>query len=304
MGRELAGDRVRIIRVDYAMNFMKLGNAAMLDELRQRLINIEDKIDALPELRQRLVNIEAKVGEGCTQGASNSFETELRNRFQYLSDTGLAKRRISEMTRLLTPCSAKSFAKIRLGNTNDGGYVCIDDFTDICAALSLGISDDVSFDLEVADRSIPLIAQYDHTVDRSPSGHPAFVFFKQKIGNVNEGGMSIAEIVKRHQIASTASAILKIDIEHAEWNVFDQTTDNTLSHFARIVGEFHGFDEVVDDTWFDQAMRVFAKIGRQFGLVHVHGNNCASQIVLDNMLFPRSLELTFANRDRYDLVEP
>ena len=30
-------------------------------ELRERLINVERKIDALPELRQRLVNIESKI---------------------------------------------------------------------------------------------------------------------------------------------------------------------------------------------------------------------------------------------------
>jgi hypothetical protein len=58
---------------------------------------------------------------------------------------------------------------------------------------------------------------------------------------------------------------------------FDQTTDHALCRFAQIVGEFHGFDEIVDDAWFDQAMRVFRKLNKQFGLVHIHGNNCASQ---------------------------
>ncbi|MCZ4064439.1 hypothetical protein NB636_02690 [Oxalobacter aliiformigenes] len=31
-----------------------------LKELQERLINIEEKIDAIPELRQRLINIESK----------------------------------------------------------------------------------------------------------------------------------------------------------------------------------------------------------------------------------------------------
>jgi hypothetical protein len=259
---------------------------------------------ATGELRERLINIEAKIDAATSakQDTSNSFETELRNRFQYLPNTELAKRRICELTQLLTPCSAHSFAKIRLGNAHDGGYVCVDDFIDISAALSLGISDDVSWDLEVANRSIH-VAQYDHTVDGPPTGHPAFLFFKQKIGTAEDGGITIAEIIDRHTIAGKASAIMKIDIEHAEWPVFDQTTDDMLSRFAQIVGEFHGFDEIVDDAWFDQAMRVFHKLDKQFGLVHIHGNNCASQLVLDNMLFPRSLELTFANRDRYELVQ-
>jgi hypothetical protein len=253
---------------------------------------------------KRPVNIEAKVNAAAPviRATNNSFETELRNRFQYLPNTDLAKRRIGELSQLLTPCSALSFAKIRLGNAHDGGYVCVDDFTDIAVALSLGISDDVSWDLELANRSIR-VAQYDHTVNGPPTNHPAFVFFKQKIGTGEDGGITIAEIIDRHKIAEKASAIMKIDIEHAEWPVFDQTTDDALSRFAQIVGEFHGFDEIVNDAWFEQAMRVFRKLNRQFGLVHIHGNNCASQLVLDNMLFPRSLELTFANRDRYDIVQ-
>jgi len=286
------------------MHFTNRGNiAAMLDEVRQRLISVENKVEALPELRHRLVYIKEKIdaADARGQGTGNAFHRELRNRFQYLEDTSLAKRRISELTRFLTPCSAKSFAKIRLGNLNDGGYVCVDDFA-VAFAISLGIANDASWDLDVANRSIR-VAQYDHTIDAPPSAHPAFLFFKQKIGNTDDDGMTIADIIARHQIVDDASVILKIDIEHAEWKVFDQTTDSTLSRFAQIVGEFHGFDEVIDDDWFERAMRVFDKINRQFGLVHVHGNNCASQLVLDNMLFPRSLELTFANRDRYTLVE-
>ena len=50
-------------------------------------------------------------------------------------------------------------------------------------------------------------------------------------------------------------------------------------------------------------MRTFTKLNKQFRLVHVHGNNYGTQIVLGNMLFPRSLELTFANSLRYDLTQ-
>jgi hypothetical protein len=95
---------------------------------------------------------------------------------------------------------------------------------------------------------------------------------------------------------------MKIDIEHAEWDVLDGTSEETLSLFSQIVGEFHGFDEVLDDKWFDCALRIFTKLNKQFRLIHVHGNNYGSQLVVDEMLFPRCPELTFANRSRYDLV--
>jgi hypothetical protein len=228
------------------------------------------------------------------------FTRELRNRFLYLEDSGLARRRIAELSNLMVPCSAKGYGKIRLGNKHDGGYVCLDDFSGIEAALSFGIGGDVSWDLEIADRAIP-VYQYDDSVENPPVSHRKFRFFRERIGTGGNGGSSIAAISSRHGISEPASAILKIDIECAEWEVFDETPDEALSVFAQIVGEFHSFDEILDDQWFQRTSRVFEKLHKQFRIVHVHGNNYASQIVLGNMLFPRCLEFSFANRSRYDL---
>lgn len=244
----------------------------------------------LHELRQMLVDFR-KVGT----------EDIVWTWFSFLADSDLAKRRIISLTELMVPCKANGFGKVRLGNKHDGGYVCLDDFDGIEAALSLGISDDVSWDIEVADKSIP-IYQYDHSVEGPPLSHPGFRFHKNKIGASKEDGETIVAIAEEKRLVKPASVILKIDIEHAEWDVLDSTTDETLSLFSQITGEFHGFDEVLDDKWFACAMRIFTKLNKQFRLVHVHGNNCATQIVLGNMLFPRSLELTFANRSRYDLT--
>lgn len=155
--------------------------------------------------------------------------------------------------------------------------------------------------MEVADKSIP-VYQYDHTLDAPPVSHPGFRFHKKQIGAAKDDRETITTITEQKRLAKAASVLLKIDIEHAEWDVFDDTADGTLSLFSQIIGEFHGFDEVLDDKWFDCAMRIFHKLNKQFRLVHVHGNNYASQFVLANMRFPSTLELTFANRTRYDLT--
>ena len=62
--------------------------------------------------------------------------------------------------------------KIRLGRNFDGGYVLLDDFADVGAALSLGINDDASWDLDIAQRNIP-VQQFDHTIDRGARRSPA-----------------------------------------------------------------------------------------------------------------------------------
>lgn len=272
-------------------------------EVLQRLVNIETKID---KLRVHLPKeAEFKPGEGrLPKGPIELqawFEAKLRDRFRYLGNEELAKARIAALNALLLPHRAEGFPKIRIGNTNDGGYVCIDDFRDIDAAISLGIGDDVSWDLDIAERSIP-VYQYDHTISGPPVPRRRFHFKRQRVGARGMGGRTIEAIVAEAQIRKPGSAIMKIDIEHDEWEALGETPEDTLSLFTQIMGEFHGFDEVLDDNWFFRSIQLFEKLHRHFRLVHVHGNNCTSQLVLGQMLFPRSLELTFANMLRYRLV--
>ena len=47
--------------------------------------------------------------------------------------------------------------KVRIGTHGDEGYVLPDDLHGIAQALSIGIGHDASFDLELAQRGIPVI---------------------------------------------------------------------------------------------------------------------------------------------------
>ena len=228
------------------------------------------------------------------------FREEKCKGFVLLPDPMLARKRLATLTSLLSPHKADGFSKVRIGSAHDGGYVCLDDFRDIDAALSFGVGRNVDWNREVADKGIP-IYQYDHTVEGPPIQHPRFHFHRLRLGTQLDGGESIEAIVTRHGLVRPASSILKIDIEHAEWDVFDKTQDRTLSLFSQIVGEFHGFDEILNDAWFATAERVFTKLAKQFRLVHVHGNNFGAQVVMGNVLFPRCIGLTFANASRYVL---
>jgi len=56
------------------------------------------------------------------------------------------------------------FKKIRVGSLGDGGYVVPDDLKGIESVLSIGIGDEVSFDLDFAKKDIP-VYQYDPTIN-------------------------------------------------------------------------------------------------------------------------------------------
>lgn len=44
--------------------------------------------------------------------------------------------------------------KVRIGSKTDGGYILLNDFENIKIAYSFGISNEISFDKELADKNI------------------------------------------------------------------------------------------------------------------------------------------------------
>jgi hypothetical protein len=212
------------------------------------------------------------------------------------------QRRSLELLRLLKPYRAEGFQKARFGSSNDGGYILLDDFNNINAAFSFGIEQNASWDVSVANRGVP-VYQFDHTIDTPPVLRPDLIFSKKRIAaEAGPDCETINDLVKRHASVGSASLVLKIDIEHDEWPVFDSTTDVALSCFAQIVGEFHGFGWMIDPQWSERARRVFEKITCHFGAIHLHANNHCGINSIANIPVPEVLEITFANRSRYNLV--
>jgi Methyltransferase FkbM domain len=202
----------------------------------------------------------------------------------------------------LTPRRSVGFSKIRLGCNGDGGYVLLDDFTGVSAALSFGIATECSWDMAIAERGID-VYQYDHTVDGPPTANARFRFFKKKIAAVSSDQTESLGSVFAKLPATTERVILKIDIEGAEWDVLDAATSEELARFSQIVGEFHGFANAADPAWRDTARRVLTKIRSVFDVVHVHGNNFAPFNIIANVAVPSTFELTLVNRAIYECHE-
>jgi Methyltransferase FkbM domain len=201
------------------------------------------------------------------------------------------------------PKKAVGFDKVRLGRNFDGGYILIDDFVDVGAALSLGINDDASWDLDIAQRNIP-VHQFDHTIDRGPIDHPLITFHKVAAASVDApGALSLDSIVKRHLAGCDRRVILKIDIEGHEWEVFKAASLATLDRFAQIVCEFHLLQHIGEPGYTEMFRLVLDKLRHHFEVVHVHGNNSWPLVNVSNVALPALLEVTFANRRHYQFAE-
>jgi hypothetical protein len=223
-------------------------------------------------------------------------------RLESLAGSPQARERIIQIARLLVPVKAIGHQKMRFGDRNDGGYVCLNDLQGIKTAFSFGIAQNVTWDIAIADQNI-LVYQLDHTVDASPIMHPNFHFQKAKVVPVKKrehsAEESISSLLARHTDRRIASVILKMDVEHDEWEILASASRDDLRVFSQVICEFHGFDSIMDQGWYRRAFAVLAALDRDFAVVHVHGNNCRPLLSIGNMSFPEVLEVTYANRAKY-----
>jgi len=206
---------------------------------------------------------------------------------------------------LLRPQSAIGIRKIRIGAEYDGGYVMLNDFANISKVLSLGIGNDVTWDLSIAEKGIPVL-QFDYTVDGPPAHHKLCTFFKQKIvasqpSNANE--ISISGILLKCKIGSGEDLLLKIDVEGAEWSIFAALDETILGQFRQIVCEFHDFYRIGHAVWRRRAFHVFEKLTKTHCVVHVHANNYQPMIDVKGVVIPEVLEITFVRRRDYQFCD-
>jgi hypothetical protein len=219
------------------------------------------------------------------------------------SDSYEAQCLILPIVRAIRPMAVKGYRKIRTGRISDGGYVMLNDFLGIHAAYSLGISDDVSWDSDMAMRDID-VWQYDHTIERVPYSHPRFHWIKLGISSRAENGFeTLPNLIERNG-HSASDLILKCDIEGAEWDVFSSMTPSQIAPFKQIIIETHGWGHIVEDqTFADRVAKAIENLTANHKVIHAHANNCAAYCIIGGVPVPAVLELTFVRERDYEIVE-
>jgi hypothetical protein len=204
------------------------------------------------------------------------------------------------LNELISPMKVLGKNKIRIGNKQDGGYVLLDDFDKIKFAYSLGISEEISFDKELADRNIEVF-MYDHTINKLPYENPRFHWKKiGLIGNTSvtiQDMKSLDEIILENGHSNEQNLILKFDIESFEWQVFENLPNKIINQFKYIVGEFH-FSDSDNINYYE----ILKKIQNTHQVFHLHCNNCGEIINIKGYRLCNLLEISFINKKDYQFV--
>lgn len=187
---------------------------------------------------------------------------------------------------------------VRMGSSNDGGYLLPDDLEGVTACFSPGVADSSSLEARCAELGMN-VYMADLSVDQPAEQHERFHFTKKFVGvTSNDEFITLDQWVEDNEGRSGEDLLLQIDIEGFEYEVFLAASDQLMARFRIIVAEFHRLDQLWAKPFFGFASRVFEKILQTHHCVHAHPNNWRGTVKKGDIEIPINMEFTFLRKDR------
>lgn len=203
---------------------------------------------------------------------------------------------------LIFPKKVKGKKKILIGEKRDGCYVLLDDFENIRIAYSFGISHMIQFDQSLADRGIH-VYMYDHTINALPYNNPKFHWKKIGITGKNKKSndlKSLDELILENGHSLEKNMILKIDVEHCEWDSLKDIEDDVLNKFKYIIIELHFRENVNEEKLYYQVIK---KLHKNHQVFHLRCHNRNSIVNFGNNTICRSLEVSYVIRENNTFIQ-
>jgi hypothetical protein len=197
---------------------------------------------------------------------------------------------------------------IRVGSEFDGGYLLPNDLLGISTCFSPGVSDNSKFEDELSKKYNIKSYLCDFSVEKPSIDNKQFFFDKLYLDVTNtKKTIRMEDWFKKYSDGSNSN-LLQMDIEGSEYKVILDTPTEILKNFRILIIEFHDFDLLFHEIFFQTISAVFEKLLIDFEIIHLHPNNCCGTYEIENIEIPKVIEFTFINRNRlkkesYPLVE-
>lgn len=219
----------------------------------------------------------------------------------YIFSTGIAYKNLDRTKLELMHASLKSAftlresSLVRVGSENDGGYLMLPPFTENAKVISLGIANNIDFEIELIDRGFTRdIFCFDGSISNLPVDRQG-LHFESKYIKVTTGN-NFRTLSSIMQSIDTQELILKIDIEGDEWEVLDNLSDLELCKFSQIIGEFHGFASIRENYELEKKISLLNRLSLNFFLLNSHPNNWSTFKIIKGIPIVDVLEMTFVNK--------
>ena len=207
---------------------------------------------------------------------------------------------LTSLYRLIYPIKTE-IPLIRLGGDGDGGYLIPDDLKGVVACFSPGTGPTTSFESDLYERSGIKSHLCDPTV-APPSKQPYLKSFLSKFLGpyTTEDTISFQDWIERMQPETKDSELIaQVDIEGSEYLSLLTIPPRYLMKFRILIIELHELYNWANPLFFPLVKSLFTHITRYFSVVHTHPNNNDGEILLQNGLCPRTIEITLYRKDRH-----
>ena len=197
-----------------------------------------------------------------------------------------------QLISLLSPVKTKNDL-MRIGGAHDGGYIIVEGWQPPLRAISIGIGNEYSTELQLLEFGFEIIAA-DGSVSNPFPATRDFQYTNAHIGGgtfENVSNVSFDMFLSRHGWNCNVE-IIKIDIEGMEYELLT----NHISEICKsrqIIVEFHGLELLGSTEFRMKIINLLRVINKTHKPVHVHGNNGGPGIKLAGGELPTLLEVTF-----------
>jgi hypothetical protein len=217
----------------------------------------------------------------------------------FFVNTGVPKQAMLEAISLLHPLDT-GYSLIRVGGSNDGGYLIPNDLNGITACFSPGVADSARFEEDLINRfSIPCYLA-DYSINAAPIEHPLIEFDPYFIGTNPSEEYITFEAWVRQKVPQDdiGDLLLQMDIEGAEYDAIFSVSEKTLNRFRIIILELHGLNEMWSTGSHNLFVSFLRKLTTNHYVVHNHFNNACRTKKRNGIEIPNALEVTLHRKDR------
>ena len=208
------------------------------------------------------------------------------------------------------------YDKVRIGKSNDGGYVICNLPDNYDLFISGGISNDISFEIDFLKKykditnNIIKCYAFDGTISTLPYHNAQNInFIKKNLGNIETNDVTNLSSYINDTVNDDKynNIFMKIDIEGHEFRLLPYLIDNNyMNKIKQLVIEMHtpadiqmfpdyfsGLSDIKNANMFE----LLNNINKTHTLVHFHGNNGCNIQTIDNIKLPHVFECTYIRND-------
>ena len=257
---------------------------------------LEHRINTIIDVREKI--FEARINSELSRMNSELSRMNLRIPQVFVHPN---PKLLYNFISIVAPKSVKGKNLIRIGSSNDGGYVMLDHMIENSIVYNFGIGNDISWDMDLVKRGCTIF-QYDHTISGPPIIHPNLHFSKIGIANrtSDDGTLKpISDLLKINRHVNNSDLIMNMDIEGCEWDILHSLESEVFNKFSQVLIEFHNLFDIVLMERMEEMISVFKKINESHQAIHVHANNSSRLSVISGIMLPETIEITFVRKKDY-----